>query len=642
LVFFSCSFSGMYNLFYFFITLVSGDGEMPNIVFVMMDDVGMHDVGYNGSPVPTPYLDELSGKGIRLTNYYVHPVCTPTRAALMTGRYGQKIGLCAHLMGWSPFGIDVDYTLPRELKKLGYGTYMSGKWHLGYGKKKYLPTMNGFDEFVGMFNAASGHFSNSFPYGKMTAFDWARSTADPYTLEHFIDPRYSTTKITANAIDFMKKHAQSRPSDPAFLYVAFQACHTPIQALPEHVEKCKHMTHRYRRGFCAQMQGIDSAMNDLVRASIDNLGENTVIIVSSDNGGYELNGGNNWPYRSTKTSPFEGGSKVPAFITDLSQKQYFGKTGEFKGLMHISDFLETLVHLAAENYLGEPVSLAYDSDRYITDGVNQLEAIRRGTMSDRDSVFIQYDPLINMTSYIQGKWKFIEGNTYNENWYPEPTGYIYWPEEFSIWNIISELWQMTWDIFYSREATWLHGEGVSKLTTSMYNIMHGINVVKPDTPWLETVWMKKGQTLLFDLDADPYERVNVAEQYPKVVQDIRNRVQKEKASMPPPEDWALGYDDPAIMTRMPESVCNVKTELDESVIETSTVFGTLPCVFNAPFMDDDEIVDYSNPNWSGFIKSLLEQLHYQIITVIVIVTVVMLIGLYVITELFRAIFCGRV
>jgi len=625
-------------LCYILLALSIVSAQMPSIVFVMLDDVGMNDMGYNGGPIPTPYINELSGKGIRLTNYYVHPTCTPTRAALMSGRYGQAIGLPSHILGWSPFGIDVDYTLPSELKKLGYGTYMSGKWHLGFSRKKYLPTTNGFDEYVGMLSGASGHFSNLYADGQMTAFDWMRSTAEPFTMKHYIDPRYSTTKITANAIEFLQKHSELRPNDPAFLYVAFQACHTPIQALPDDIEKCQHFLNGKRRGFCAQMQAVDRALRDLVEASIENLGENTIIILSSDNGGYEINGGSNWPYRSTKTSPFEGGSKVPAFITDLSKNKYFGEAGEYKGLMHISDFLETLVRLAAENYNGEPVLHAYDSDDYVTDGVNQLQAIRSRTESNRNSVFLQYDLHINITSYIFGKWKFIEGNSYNDNWYPEPTGIFYLPEEFSIFALISELWQMTWDFHLSRDLTPFWAECVSKMLGGVDNWLHGVHAEDDGGTILTRMWIRKGQTYLFDLEKDPYEWVNVADSHPGLVRDIRNRVGAVISLLVEQNSWEFGNRDTSIIHKEPDTVCDVTTGQDENVIETSTSLGKVPCLFYAPFLGDEEVVDLTDPKWQPVADILLGEILYNGIFFFFLLIVVMLLVIYILMNALKWIF----
>ena len=144
----------------------------PNIVFIMADDLGFNDVGFNGSSIRTPNIDKLAADGVRLNQFYVQPLCSPTRACLMTGRYPIRYGLQVSIIRpWADYGLPLtEHTLPQVLKQAGYETAICGKWHLGCCSPEYLPTSRGFDHQYGCYTGAIDYFKHT----RNGSLDWNR------------------------------------------------------------------------------------------------------------------------------------------------------------------------------------------------------------------------------------------------------------------------------------------------------------------------------------------------------------------------------------------------------------------------------------------------------------------------------------
>ena len=184
--------------------------ERPHIVLMMADDLGWGDVGYHGSKIATPHIDQLSKRGVQLNQFYVQPVCSPTRGALLTGRYPMRLGLqCGVVRPWASHGLPLDErTLPQALRQAGYETAICGKWHLGHATAKYLPTRRGFDRQYGHYNGALDYFTHIRDGGH----DWHRDDQPNY------DEGYSTNLIGKAAEKIIAGHDKTRP---LFLYVPF-------------------------------------------------------------------------------------------------------------------------------------------------------------------------------------------------------------------------------------------------------------------------------------------------------------------------------------------------------------------------------------------------------------------------------------
>ena len=215
-------------------TLAYGQETKPNIVIILADDLGNADLGYRGSDIKTPNIDKLASEGVRLGILYGMPVCTPSRAELMTGRYAMRYGLQTLVIFPShSYGLPTDErTLPQALKDVGYETEMVGKWHLGHADKKFWPQNRGFDHFYGNLVGEVDYFTKE----RGGIIDWQRDG------KFLKEDGYFTTLIGNEAVNIIKRHDASKP---LFLYVASLAPHAPYQA-PRRTSTPTNM----RRGTC--------------------------------------------------------------------------------------------------------------------------------------------------------------------------------------------------------------------------------------------------------------------------------------------------------------------------------------------------------------------------------------------------------
>lgn len=277
----------------------------PNIVVIVADDMGYAEFGLQGNKeVPTPNIDSIGKSGVRFTNGYVScPVCSPTRAGLMTGRYQERFG---HELNPGPtgnangeFGLSLsEKTLASALKEQGYATGIFGKWHLGAGEK-FHPMSRGFDEFFGFYGGA--HPYMTYESGTRAIMRGRSPETGPEV--------YTTTAFGREAVSFVERHQK----EPFFLYLPFNAVHSPLQAPQEYIDRFQSITEQKRRTFDAMLAAMDDEIGKVLKKIRDaGLEENTLIFFFSDNGGPTLSTtSNNYPLRGYKGQVFEGGFRVP-------------------------------------------------------------------------------------------------------------------------------------------------------------------------------------------------------------------------------------------------------------------------------------------------------------------------------------------
>jgi arylsulfatase A-like enzyme len=309
----------------------------PNLIYILADDLGWNDVGYHGSEIRTPHIDRLAAAGAKLEQFYVQPVCTPTRAALMTGRYPARLGMSLGVIKpGSIYGLPLEEkTLAQKLAEAGYTTAITGKWHLGNGSRPYLPTSRGFAHQYGFYLGATDYFTHERDGG----LDWHR---DDRALR---EEGHTTDLIAAEAVRIIER----QPADkPLFLYVTFNAPHTPLQPKPEELARYASIEDKKRRPYAALVTHMDEAIGRIVDAlEKRGLRKRTLIAFSSDNGG-NLPAASNRPLRDQKGSVYEGGVRVPALAVWPGQISAGTVVNE---PLHIVDWHATFLRLAEAKHM---------------------------------------------------------------------------------------------------------------------------------------------------------------------------------------------------------------------------------------------------------------------------------------------------
>lgn len=357
------------------------ESQRPNIIYIVADDLGWKDVGFHGSDIKTPNIDKLATEGARLDQFYAQPMCTPTRAALMTGRYPLRYGLQSGVIpSAGTYGLSTEeYLLPQILKDSGYKTALIGKWHLGHAKTEYWPRQRGFDYFYGALVGEIDHFEHA-SHG---VSDWYRDNAA------LKEPGYDNSLFGAEAAKLVKEHD---PQTPLFVYLAFTAPHSPYQAPEEYIQRNSHIADEQRRKYAAMVSVMDDEIGRVVGALEERgMRDNTIIIFQSDNGGVrsamfagesKVTGelpANNGPYREGKGTLYEGGTRV----CGLANWPGKIKSGDVGGLIHVVDMYPTLAAIAGAK-LGKNKPL---------DGMDVWAAISEGKPSPRTEMVYNVDPM---------------------------------------------------------------------------------------------------------------------------------------------------------------------------------------------------------------------------------------------------------
>ncbi|KAG5853364.1 hypothetical protein ANANG_G00072520 [Anguilla anguilla] len=312
----------------------------PHIIFILTDDQGFHDVGYHGSDIRTPTLDKLAAEGVKLENYYIQPICTPSRSQLITGRYQIHTGLQHSIIRpRQPNCLPLDQvTLPQKLQEAGYATHMVGKWHLGFYKRECLPTRRGFDTYFGSLTGSVDYYTYDSCDGPgMCGYDlhegegvaWGRGG------------KYSTHLYTQRVRKILAAHD---PRRPVFIFLSFQAVHTPLQSPKEYLHQYRDVANVARRRYAAMVSVVDEAVRNVTYA-LRKYGfyRDSVLVFSTDNGGQPFAGGSNWPLRGRKGTYWEGGIRGVGFVHSPLLRR---RRRVSRALVHITDWYPTLVALA--------------------------------------------------------------------------------------------------------------------------------------------------------------------------------------------------------------------------------------------------------------------------------------------------------
>lgn len=372
----------------------------PNVIIIMTDDQGYGDLSCMGAEdFRTPNIDSLAENGIRFSSMYSgSPVCSPSRACLLTGRYPGNAGVRAILAGHRrASGLTAEVpTIATALKKLGYKTGISGKWHLGL-KEECRPNANGFDEFSGFLAGCVDYYSHIFYWGM--ADGNTNPTHDLWENEEEVydNGNYMTERITDKSIDFIRRHKD----EPFMLYVGYNAPHYPMHAPEKYMKRFSHLTWD-RQVMAAMISAVDDGVgeirNELIRLGI---ADNTIIYFQSDNGPSRESrnwldgrsdlyyGGTSGIFKGHKFSLFEGGIRIPAVL-------YWPE--KLKGKV-----VDT-PHIAADVFPTIVEACGGDVSEYELDGISLMPLINGSDEAEHEYLFWEME---GQTAVRKGRYKLV-------------------------------------------------------------------------------------------------------------------------------------------------------------------------------------------------------------------------------------------
>ncbi len=361
----------------------------PNVLVFLVDDMGYGDIGpYGVRDTKTPGLDRVAREGVRFTQCYSNgPVCTPTRAALMTGRYQQRVGLeWALTPDQRDMGLSTrEATLPRMLKDNGYATAMFGKWHLG-ARPEHAPNAHGFDEFFGILGGNVDHYSHRNINGLLDLHENTQPVERT---------GYLTDLLTERAVRYIDQRS-AQPAAPFFLYVAYNAVHWPFQppGRPDDVRDRSTWHRGSRPDYVRMVESIDTSVGRVL-AALDRhrLSGNTLVIFTNDNGGERFS--RNEPLFHHKATLWEGGIRVPALI------RWPGRVPAGKVASQPAITMDLAASILAATGTAPPPGR-------MLDGVDLLPVVRGERPAMERTFFWRIDRLDRKQKAVRrGSWKYI-------------------------------------------------------------------------------------------------------------------------------------------------------------------------------------------------------------------------------------------
>jgi arylsulfatase A-like enzyme len=456
----------------------------PNILFVIVDDLGSHDLGMHGTGIMTPHADGLAHQGVYLENYYVLPYCSPTRASILSGRYPLHTGCHSIINDRSTQGLPLDEeTLPQVLRRAGYQAHAVGKWHVGSSSWEQTPTFRGFQSFYGFYLGGQDYLTHIKTDSEIDAYDM-RSDNQEFCGEDcskLVDERgnYSTNVFTRQAVKVIEEHEES--DGPLFLYLAHQAVHWPDEVPDEYKQPYENRTDwdEKRITYAGMLTAADESIANVTKALQEKgMWENTLVVFTTDNGGPTdvcmVQGSSNGVRRGGKCTVWEGGTTGDGFVSGPALTNKLGVTpGRYPHIFHVVDWLPTLAAIAGVLPDGKPL-----------DGVNQLEALQGKNLDHppREEVFVGYA-------------------VYGHKWFGPAIRY--------------HNWKMIQGPSGGPQAADDHPIGT-------------------DTPAKGGI---PGGYLLYDLSEDREEQFDVAAEYPLMVDIMRAKLQEyQKTYVPPIEE----------------------------------------------------------------------------------------------------------
>ncbi|XP_054740274.1 arylsulfatase B [Anastrepha obliqua] len=494
----------------------NSEEKRPHIIFILADDLGFNDVGFHGSAqIPTPNIDALAFSGLILNNYYVNPICTPSRAALMTGKYPIHTGM-QHtvLYGAEPRGLPLtEKILPQYLNELGYSSHIAGKWHLGHYKNIYTPLQRGFKTHVGFWTGHHDFFDHTAVEHGMWGLDMRKGMEIGYEFHG----KYTTDIVTDEAVRVIADH--NATAQPLFLYVAHAAVHSgnpynPLPAPDDVVAKLEQIEDMGRRRYAAMLVKLDESVGRIVQElQARNMLQDSIIVFSTDNGGppqgFNLNHASNWPLRGVKNSMWEGGVRGAALLWS-PRLQSRPRVAEQR--MQIVDWLPTLLSAAG----GVNAEQSLHNASAALDGLSIWHALSQDEPSPRRTILHNIDDIWGSAALTMGDWKLVVGTNYPlmwNGWYGPPG--------------VRDA--KAYDYKMLQRCPAGHALASLNMTPSVAEVIRmrsaaTVNCVLELTP--SACDYKGRKPCLYNVREDPCEYYNQAEKYPNILKTLLDELKR--------------------------------------------------------------------------------------------------------------------
>ncbi|XP_039487630.1 arylsulfatase B [Drosophila santomea] len=501
--------------------------DKPNIIIIMADDLGFDDVSFRGSNnFLTPNIDALAYSGVILNNLYVAPMCTPSRAALLTGKYPINTGMQhSVIVNDQPWGLPLNETTMAEIfRENGYRTSLLGKWHLGLSQRNFTPTQRGFDRHLGYLGAYVDYYTQRYEHQGYNGHDFR----DNLKSTHDQVGRYITDVLTDAAVKEIEDHGSKNSSQPLFLLLNHLAPHAanddnPMQAPAEEVSRFEYIGNKTHRYYAAMVSKLDQSVGSVIDAlARQEMLQNSIVLFLSDNGGptqgQHSTTASNYPLRGQKDSPWEGALRSSAAIWSTE----FERLGSvWKQQIYIGDLLPTLAAGAG---------ISPDPALHL-DGLNLWSALKYGYESvEREIVHvIDEDVAMPHLSYTRGKWKVISGTT-NQGLYD---GWLGHRETSEVDPRAAEYEELV-----RNTSAWRQLQQVSFGERNISELRDQASIECPNTANGVTPCLPLEAPCLFDIEADPCERSNLYAEYKNSTTflDLWARIQQFAKQAHPPNN----------------------------------------------------------------------------------------------------------
>ena len=488
--------------------------KRPHILFIVLDDLGSHDLGRHGSGIMTPNIDQLASEGVYLDNYYVLPYCSPTRASLLSGRYPLHTGVHQVIREQSVQSLPLDEeTLAQIMERAGYETHAVGKWHIGHSDWRMTPTFRGFQSFFGFYIGGEDYFTHYNGAGYDLRYDKqefcgkdcsqlpderGNYSTHVFTreairvIENYRDVSDTTSSTSEQDEDKTKTTSEHR-HHPLFLYLAYQAVHDPDQVPEEYRKPYEEIANKTgwdkrRTTYAGMLTAADEGIGKVIQALKDKgIWDHTVVVFTTDNGGPSdvcaIQGSSNYPKRGGKCTVYEGGTTGDGFISGPALTPDWGiPTGRertYRHIFHVVDWLPTLTAAVGNKPKGKPL-----------DGVNHLASLR-------------YDDRLSTNKVSADAPKLPREEVY--------VGYAYYPwtntgKDTGVW-FGPAIRYMDWKLIQGRSGG----------PEDPNNIPSGANAPLPGGNTTYTY-------LLYDLSKDLGETVNIADENPVILQLLQSKL----------------------------------------------------------------------------------------------------------------------